>query len=107
MVVPGMPFPLQPNVLQLHRATQDPNWPLSDLDGELLPPPMMYGKPGFGSRLLIREMTHLLMDEIPRAFADAAALRALHLSSSSFLVMQELERSIRKASGHSRALRMR
>lgn len=60
-------IPDKPNLLHLHRATLDPNWP------KQLPAPSIFGYKQLGSRLFIRDMSEMLAAEIPLALAGGGA----------------------------------
>lgn len=60
--------PARPNVLQLFLATTQPGWPATNLDGQALPAPTLYGQKQAstsrrGSRIFIRDQYRHLFDE--------------------------------------------
>jgi hypothetical protein len=64
----NLTVPAQPNVLQLFRATTQPGWPATNLDGQPLPAPTLYGEAQTadsrrGSRVFIRDQYRHIFDE--------------------------------------------
>jgi hypothetical protein len=62
--LPRPPNP-QPNVLQLHRATTQANWPVT------YPAPAVCANPGFGSRICVWDFHPYLLDELQLAMQEA------------------------------------
>lgn len=73
VALPGQSVPSTPNMLQLHRATTQENWPKS-MDGQsLLPPPAVLANDRLGSRIYIRQAYRWMSAELPLAKQECQA----------------------------------
>jgi hypothetical protein len=71
--VPGQHAPREPNVLQLHRAVTQPQWPKNPDGTDMLPHPYVFADPKKGARIFIRQAYRWMLNELPLAKTERSS----------------------------------